>query len=282
MASVSNTTMRCKLAHAVTPIMITILSKDGTRIASWRSGTGLPLVLVHGGSTDHTAWKAVLPELERHFAVYAIDRRGRGGSSDAPSYAVEREFEDVAAVVDSLEGSVHLVGHSHGALCALEAARLTSNIAKLVLYEPPLVDGNSGVPGFIDELDDLLAQGKRDELTARFLQVVLRRSPEFIDELRADPSWDGRLAAAHTLPRELRIVEVYRFQQERFAEMRAPTLLLEGEISPPFLKASVAAAQTGLPQSHLVVLQGQGHGAIGMAPELFTSEVLNFLRDAPS
>jgi pimeloyl-ACP methyl ester carboxylesterase len=263
--------------------MVTILSKDGTQIASWRSGTGSPLVLVHGGTTDHTAWKAVLPELERHFTVYAIDRRGRGGSADAPSYSVEREFQDVAAVVDSLEGSVHLVGHSYGALCALEAARLTSNIAKLVLYEPPLINGSAGIPpGFIDELDDLLAQGKRDELTARFLHVVLGRSPEFIDELRADPSWASRLAAAHTLPRELRIVEVYRFQPERFADMCTPTLLLEGEISPPFLKASVAAARAGLPQSQLVVLQGQGHAAMLMAPELFTSEVLNFLRDAPS
>jgi pimeloyl-ACP methyl ester carboxylesterase len=155
-------------ADAVAPSMVTIVSMDSTEIAAWRSGSGPPLVLVHGGTTDHTAWNPVVPELERHFTVYAVDRRGRGGSGDAPTYAVEREFEDVAAVVDSLEGSVHLVGHSYGALCALEAARLTSNIAKLVLYEPPLVDGSSGVPpGFIDELDALLALGKRDELTAR-------------------------------------------------------------------------------------------------------------------
>lgn len=270
-------------ADAVAPSMVTIVSRDGIEIAAWRSGSGPPLVLVHGGTSDHTGWNPVLPELERHFTVYAIDRRGRGGSGDAPTYAVEREFEDVAAIVDSLGGSVRLVGHSYGALCALEAARLTSNIAKLVLYEPPAIDGSSGVPpGFIDELDNLLAQGKRDELTARFLQVVLRRSPEFIDELRADPLWAVRLAAAHTLPRELRIVEVYQFQPERFAEMRTPTLLLEGEISPPFLKASVAAVHAGLPHSQRVVLPGQGHAAMVMAPELFVFEVLNFLRDAPA
>jgi pimeloyl-ACP methyl ester carboxylesterase len=117
--------------------MLTVVSRDGTEIAAWRSGSGPPLVLVHGGTTDHTNWDGVVSELGRHFTVYAMDRRGRGGSGDAPTYAVEREFEDVATIVDRLGGPVHLMGHSYGALCALEATRLTSNIAKLVLYEPP-------------------------------------------------------------------------------------------------------------------------------------------------
>ena len=259
--------------------MLTVLSRDGTEIAAWRSGSGPPLVLVHGGTTNHTTWDGVLPTLGRHFTVYAMDRRGRGGSGDASTYAVEREFEDVAMVVDSLGQPVHLLGHSYGALCALEATRLTANIAKLVLYEPPVL-GDSGIPpGLIDELEDLLAHGQRDEVIATFYRVVLKSPPEFIDQLRTNPFWGDRVAFAHTIPRETRTGEVYRFEPGRFAAMHTPTLLLEGEVSPPFLKDSVAAVQAGLPHSRRVVMPGQGHGAFLFAPELFTSEVLSFLRE---
>src|SRR5215203_7442570 len=116
----------------------TVTSKDGTPIAYWRSGQGLPLVLVHGTTADHSRWAPVMPAFERHFSMCAIDRRGRGGSGDSDDYAIEREFEDVAAVVDSLGEPAFLVGHSYGALCALEATLLTPNVRKLVLYEPPI------------------------------------------------------------------------------------------------------------------------------------------------
>ena len=98
-------------ADAGAPIMVTVRSKDGTNIASWRSGTGPALVLVHGTTVDHTAWDGVRPALEPSFTVYAMDRRGRGGSGDAPTFAVEREVEDVAALVDSIDGAVHVMGH---------------------------------------------------------------------------------------------------------------------------------------------------------------------------
>src|SRR5918998_6394003 len=116
----------------------TVTSEDGTRIAGWRSGEGPPLVLVHGTAADHSRWKPVLPAFEERFTVYAVDRRGRGDSGDAEDYAIEREFEDVAAVVDTIGEPANLLGHSYGALCALEAALLTPNVRKLVLYEPPM------------------------------------------------------------------------------------------------------------------------------------------------
>src|SRR3712207_6694772 len=120
-------------------------SKDGTPIAYWRSGEGPPLVLVHGTAADHGRWRPVLPAFEERFAVCAVDRRGRGGSGDSEDYAIEREFEDVAAVVDSLGEPAFLVGHSYGALCALEAALLTPNVRKMVLYEPPMDASGGGV-----------------------------------------------------------------------------------------------------------------------------------------
>src|SRR3712207_1323335 len=114
----------------------TVTSKDGTPIAYRRSGEGPPLVLVHGTAADHSRWRPVLPAFEQSFTVYAIDRRGRGGSGDSDDYAIEREFEDVAAVVDSFGEPANLLAHSYGALCALEAALLTTNVRKLVLYDP--------------------------------------------------------------------------------------------------------------------------------------------------
>src|SRR5579871_4413329 len=99
--------------------METIRSKDGTMIAFQRSGTGPPLVLAHGTTADHTRWAPVLPAFEQYFTVYAPDRRGRGDSGDAEQYVIEWEFEDIVALVSSIDEPVFLLGHSYGALCSL-------------------------------------------------------------------------------------------------------------------------------------------------------------------
>lgn len=150
--------------------MQTVTSKDGTHIAFWCSGSGPPLVLVHGTSASHTRWAPVLGLLEQHFSVCAIDRRGRGESGDANAYAIEREFEDVAAVVDALGESVHLLGHSYGAICALEAALLTQNIRTLILYEPPIpVEDVPIYPEcIIERLQMLLDAGDREGVVSTF------------------------------------------------------------------------------------------------------------------
>jgi pimeloyl-ACP methyl ester carboxylesterase len=259
--------------------IVTTVSMDGTPIGCWRSGQGPPVVLVHGGTNDHTSWDPLLPALALHFTVYAMDRRGRGASGDLPAYAIEREYEDVAAVVDHLGVPVYLVGHSYGALCALEAARLTPNVAKLVLYEAPVAQSSARLPpGFIAELEGLVAAGRREETLTRFFQVVLARSAEEIARLRADARWATRVAAAHTVARETRIAELYRFEPTRFRDVAMPTLLLQGGESPPFLKRSTEAVHAALPNSRLVVLPGQGHNALTTAPELVSAEVLHFLR----
>ncbi|MBD0328620.1 MAG: alpha/beta fold hydrolase [Thermoleophilia bacterium] len=117
----------------------TVVSRDGTEIAYWTSGHGPPLVLVHGAPADHTRWRPLLPYVEPHAMVHAIDRRGRGASGDCPEYALVREFEDVAAVVDAVADAAgrpaDVYGHSFGGLCAFGAAALTSSIRRLVLYE---------------------------------------------------------------------------------------------------------------------------------------------------
>ena len=102
--------------------METVTTRDGTPIAYERGGDGPPLVLVHGTTADHSTWEHVLPELQQHFTIYAIDRRGRGesGGGDGSAYDIEREFEDVVAVIDSIGVTVGLLEHSYGAICALE------------------------------------------------------------------------------------------------------------------------------------------------------------------
>jgi pimeloyl-ACP methyl ester carboxylesterase len=152
----------------------TITSKDGTQIAYRRSGEGPPLVLVHGAAADHGRWSPVLPALEERFTVYAIDRRGRGGSGDADGYAIEREFEDVASVVDSIGDPVNLLGHSYGALCSLEVALLTRNVRKLVLYEPPINVAGKGIypVGVVERMEAMLEAGDRDGVVVTTMREV--------------------------------------------------------------------------------------------------------------
>ena len=262
-----------------TPEVATVTSRDGTPIAYRRSGEGPPLVLVHGTSADHSRWRPVLPAFEERFTVYAVDRRGRGDSGDAGDYSIEREFEDVAAVVDSIAEPVNLLGHSYGAVCALEAALLTRNIRKLVLYEPGMnVTGEQVYPpDLIDRLAALLEAGDRDAVISTLFRDLVRMPQEEVEYLRSLPAWQKRVKAAHTVPRELRADEVYRFDPERFKDLSTPTLMLEGSDSPAFLKAADAAVAEALPDCRIIVMPGQGHAAMDTGTDLFTTEVVRFL-----
>lgn len=260
-------------------MMETIPSTDGAPIAYRRSGVGPPLILVHGTGGSHVRWASVLPALEPHFSLYAIDRRGRGESGDAASYAIEREFEDVAALVEAIGQPVYLLGHSYGGICALEAVLLTQHIRKLILYEPPIP--NPPIPvypdGLLDRLETLLAAGKREAILLTFLREVVRMPASELAQARASPAWPARLAAAHTLPRELRAHERYRFEPDRFKGLTLPTLLLVGSDSPPRFKMAIDTLNATLPNGQVVVLPGQQHIAMDTAPDLFIREVLAFL-----
>jgi pimeloyl-ACP methyl ester carboxylesterase len=184
----------------------------------------------------------------------------------------------VAAVVDSLGEPVNLLGHSYGALCALEAALLSRNLRALALYEPPFavagIEINS--PELIERIDTLLRAGDRDEVVATTARQVAGQPPEVVAYMRAQPSWRARVAAAHTIPRELRAPNTYRFDPDRFRDLAVPTLLLNGTESPPFFRVAEEALDQVLPDSRIVVMPGQGHGAMDTGVDLFTAEVLRF------
>jgi pimeloyl-ACP methyl ester carboxylesterase len=263
-----------------------VVSGDGAQIAYWTSGVGSPLVLVHGTTADHTRWRPLLPYLEPHATVHAMDRRGRGASSDAPDYEVTREFEDVAAVVDAVaEASgtkVDLLGHSFGGLCAFGAAVLTSNVRRLVLYEgwpSPNPDQLALPPGLEERMDALLAEGDREAVLETFFRAVVRMPEEEFAVYRALPVWQARIAAAHTITRESRGEEAARFDPEQAAKIAMPTLLLVGGYSPEFLKAGIDTVADVLPDARIVVIEGQQHIAIDLVPAVFADHVLAFLRD---
>jgi pimeloyl-ACP methyl ester carboxylesterase len=259
--------------HAVSP--------DGTEIAYFSSGHGPPLVLVHGVLGDHTRWGALLPHLEDRITVHAMDRRGRGESGDHPDYDVEREFEDVAAVVDAVaEASrepVAVYGHSGGASYALGAATLTSNVARLVLYEPP-VDPAALLPaGFLERLEALVAAGEAEEVVETFCREVLHMSEPQIRAYRSEPSWPARVAAAHTLPRELRAPADRLFDPRRAATLTIPVLLLEGGETPEGFKEGTRIVAGALRDARVAALDGQGHTADVLAPQLVADQLLAFL-----
>jgi pimeloyl-ACP methyl ester carboxylesterase len=261
--------------------METITPKDGTMIAYQRSGTGPPLVLVHGTTADHTRWAPILPALEQSFTVYALDRRGRGGSGDAEQYEIEREFEDIVALVNSIDEPVYLLGHSYGALCSLEAARRTTHLKKLVLYEPPIPTGIEIYPReVVSRIQVLLDEEDREGALITFMQDIVHVPPHEMEMLRSAPSWPARIAATHTILREMRGSNEYVFEPARFSALTTPTLLLLGGDSPAFFKAAIEAVHAALPDSQVVVMPGQQHTAMNTAPELFTRTVLQFLAEA--
>jgi pimeloyl-ACP methyl ester carboxylesterase len=261
-------------------IQDTVSSRDGTSIAYWRSGVGPPLLLVHGAVADHsTTWRLVLPALEKRFTVCAMDRRGRAGSGDGPAYDLQREAEDVVAVVQALGGPVSVVGHSFGALCAAEAARLSPNVHRLVLYEGLPVRGADGFrPGAIDRLETLLATGEVEAMLTAMLRDVADLPAQEIELLRSQrDAWQRRLANVPTVPRELRAEERYVFLPERFQHVKIPTLLLVGGDSPSRELRNAGAVARTLPNARVVILPDQQHLAMFTAPDLFVEEVVAFL-----
>jgi pimeloyl-ACP methyl ester carboxylesterase len=259
--------------------LVNILSTDGTPIGLWKTGSGPAVLAVHGTAADHSAWAAVVPLLADSFTVYAMDRRGRGASGDAADYSIEREFNDVAAAVDALPGPVHLYGHSFGATCAAEAALRSGNLASLVLYEGgPKPRGLRFIPDdFVAQLEHLIESGDREDAVATFMLKVAGVAPHELDRLRHSPAWPARLAAAHTIPRELRAINDYGAEMDSFAGITVPVLLLVGSETEARRRAMATALTRVLPDNRVTELPGQRHAAHQTAPAQFASVIRDFL-----
>ncbi|MEQ8698383.1 MAG: alpha/beta hydrolase [Bauldia litoralis] len=267
----------------MTEEIVTFRSADGTPIGCARTGEGPPLIAVHGTSGTRGRWPPILPFMEPHLSVYAMDRRGRGASGDAEPYVFAREFEDVAAVVDGIAGEtggpVNLFGHSYGAVCSLEAALRTDNLRRLVIYEPPLpVDKPVIPPEPLAEVAAATATGDRETIVTTFVTKIVRVPPGELAMLRGMPSWAERIEAAHTIHRELNALDHdYDLDLDRFRAITVPTLLLLGSESPPFLKNATHALAGVLPNARLHVIKGQAHNAPDGVPEEFARLLVDFV-----
>jgi pimeloyl-ACP methyl ester carboxylesterase len=238
-----------------------VRSADGTSIAVWAEGAGPPLVLVHGSLTDHTTFAPLVAELRGGLTTFSMDRRGYGASGDAPGYAIGREFEDVAAVVDAVAAStgrpVTLFGHSYGAGTAMGGAALTDRLHQLVLYEPGL--GVAYPPGSIEEIEAAVAAGDLETALLAVLAEIVGLTPEEVAALRSSPRWPVLLAGVPAVPRECRAEDGWTYRPGQLDGISAPALLVAGSETPPLLKEGTDRAAAAIPRARVQVLDGHAH-----------------------
>lgn len=260
-----------------------IASADGTSIAVFSSGSGRPLVLVHGTTADHTTFRVLGPRLERKFTIHAIDRRGRGASGDSLAYSIEREFEDVAAVAGILAtesgAPVPVFGHSHGGRCALGAALLTDAIERVICYEgAPAPPGHSyRPPGIEERLRERQRAGDAAGLLAAFMTEIVGMTAAELDAFQADPIWPLRVAAAGTILRELEAEATPAASLDRLEAVRQPVLQLLGSASLPIFRSATVALDARLADGRIIKIAGAKHAAHHTHPDAVVEAIAAFL-----
>jgi pimeloyl-ACP methyl ester carboxylesterase len=256
--------------------VLRVPSKDGTLIAVECTGSGPSLVIAHGGIGDRSRWTPMFPLLSSRFTVCAMDRRGRGGSGDSPPYSLQKEAEDIASIVESRSGTVFLLGHSYGGVCALEAAFLTKRVSKLLLYEPPLQERVD--LALVGRIEKMIEGGQREQAVVTFLREVVRVSPSEVDAMRTRPAWRSLLDSIGAHPRQMRALAAYQFDAKRMRAMTVPTLLIRGsETAIPDVKRAFDSLMASLPNRTEVVLEGQHHNAMDTGRQQLSEAITNFL-----
>ena len=264
-------------------LMNTIISKDGTKIAYEKQGNGPALILVASALADHRDAAGLAERLADHYTVYNYDRRGRGQSSDTAPYAVQREVEDIEALIQEAGGSASLFGSSSGAVLALEASsRLGEQVTKLYLYEPPFIidDSRKPVPTeYVQHLNNLIEAGQRSEAVEYFMSKALGIPAEYIGYMKADPSWNSMEDLSHTLAYDGMIMGDTQSGQPLPAdrwEASIPTLILTGENSEPLFHDAAGALAKLLPRAELFTLREQDHSAVMMAPDVLAKAIVDY------
>ena len=269
------------------PASAVVTSKDGTRIAYDKTGAGPVLVLCAGALSDRSNTTRLAALLSERFTVINYDRRGRGASTDTLPYAVEREVEDIEALIDAAGGSACVFGHSSGAVLALEAAtRLPAKVRKQVLFEPPFVvdDSRPRVPAdFVAYVTELVAAGQRGDAVAYFMTDAVGVPREFIDGMKKSPMWAEMERSAHTLVYDGTLMGDTQagkpLPAARWATAKAPALVLSGGASDAWLHAAAGALAALLPDAEHRVLEGLDHSAAIMAPQKLVPVLNEFLAD---
>ncbi len=239
-----------------------VTSKDGTTIAYDRLGDGPPVVLVSGGSVDRSSNAGLAEQLATDFTVFNYDRRGRGPSGDTQPYEIEREIEDIDAVIGAAGGSAGLYGTSSGAALALLATAAGSPVTKLALWEPPYIvdDSRPRPPADTARIyRDLVAQDRRGDAVEYFMAKVVGMPEEFVASARSQPWWPWQEALAHTLAYDAEIMGDYSLPVDKITSVKVPTLVLVGAASFDFFGPTAKALVEAIPNAEVKTLEGQEH-----------------------
>ncbi len=240
--------------------MPTIVSADGTTLGFEQSGTGPALILIDGAMCYRAAgpMRPLAQGLADHFTVYTYDRRGRGESGDTPPYAVDREVEDLAALVAQAGGSANGYGISSGGALLLAAAAAGVELTRVALYEVPFTAETAIKAAYTRDLHDLLATGRRGDAVARFMTLVGMPSPA-IDGMRASQAWPALEAIAPTLAYDDAVLGDGTVPRDRAGAVKVPALVLDGGASPETLRTAARSLAGAMPDARYETLAGQTH-----------------------
>jgi pimeloyl-ACP methyl ester carboxylesterase len=246
-----------------------VISADGTGIGYTRLGAGNPVVLVDGALNDRSSAgpnPKLAAALASRFTVFTYDRRGRGESGDTPPYAVEREVEDLQAVIEAAGGSACVYGISSGAALALEAADRLTSITRLALYEAPFVTDDSRAPipaNFATHLAELAQDERRAEALRYFFTVGVGLPRVMVALMRLLPAWSKLKALAHTLPYDAQLIAGTGagrpLPADRWDNVTAPTLVMAGTKSPDWIRNAMCSLAEVLPEAEYRTLERQTH-----------------------
>jgi len=263
-----------------------VASPDGVEIAVFEAGAAdssePPLILVHGATADHTTFRALAPVLGLRRQLLAVDRRGRGASGDAATYSIGLEFDDLAAVADAYgsgPGTVDVLGHSYGGRCALGASLRSPTIRRVIAYESaPLPAGASYRPhGLLEQLRSDLGRGDSEAALSGFLAGIVGMSEADLDRYRAEAVWPARVAAAHTILRELEAEVTPAAGLEALARVIVPVLLIVGGASRSPFRIGTDAFAARLRDATVVTIEGAAHAAHHTHVAEFAAAVEGFL-----
>ena len=258
--------------------MDTVTSSDGTRIAFDRLGDGPPVILVCGQSTDRSSNAPLAALLASDFTALNYDRRGRGDSGDTQPYAVEREVEDLDALIGEAGGSAFVFGVSSGAALALEAAANGLAVDGLALWEPPFIEDEDLRPprDLAERYERMIAEGRPGDVVEYFMANVVGLPPEFVAHAKTQPFWQSQEAMAHTFVYDTIVMGDHSLPVDRAAAVATPTLVLAGGESFPFMRETARKLAEAMPDARVRILEGQTHGA---DPSVLASVLGEFFGD---
>ena len=264
--------------------MQTVTSRDGTPIAFERLGDGLPVIAVCGAMCDRALMRPTAEELAKHFTVFNYDRRGRGDSGDNAPYAIEREIEDLDALITEAGGNAYVYGHSSGAGLALHAAAAGLSVSRLVLHDPPYApDGDEearkSALEYGEELETRLSEGRRGDAVELFFTTV-GMPGQMVDEIRQTPRWAELEEIAPTLAYDSEVMgDVGRdgsIPVDRAGAVEVPVLVLTGGADLPWMTDVGRRLAEVLPRGQHRILEGQEHV---VPPEVLVPVLSGFLAD---